>query len=219
MVSKLKQFKPGKYILIFCGAFLIGNLAGWSAGLWIRPAAAMFSASENWGLSFPEKGKTPQGNATAEELLQYGAYYAGSPEEKVIYLTFDCGYENGNTAKILDALQKHNAPAAFFVVGTYLDSSPDLIKRMVEEGHIVGNHTWHHPDMSKISTLESFQKELEDVSCRFQEITGTEMPCYYRPPQGKYSVSNLNMAKELGYQTFFWSLAYVDWLQDKQPSK
>ena len=90
---------------------------------------------------------------------------------------------------------------------------------MVEEGHTVGNHTWHHPDMSQISTMESFQKELEDVETAYQNITGQEMPRLYRPPQGKYSESNLEMAKELGYHTFFWSLAYVDWYDNDQPSK
>ena len=143
----------------------------------------------------------------------------GSPEDKVIYLTFDAGYENGNTEPILDALKKHQAPAAFFLVGNYLETSPDLVKRMINEGHIVGNHTYHHPDMSKISTSQAFQKELTDLEALFQQITGQPMSKFYRPPQGKYSESNLQMAKDLGYTTFFWSLAYVDWYQDKQPSK
>lgn len=116
-------------------------------------------------------------------------------------------------------LKKHNVPATFFVVGNFLSDNPDLIKRMVEEGHIVGNHTYTHPDMSKISTMESFSKEIQDVEKLYQEITGKEMIKFYRPPQGKYSEENLKMAKELGYKTFFWSLAYVDWYQDKQPTK
>ena len=147
------------------------------------------------------------------------AYYAENTDQKVIYLTFDAGFENGNTPAILDALKKHNVPATFFVVGNFLSDNPDLIKRMVEEGHIVGNHTYTHPDMSKISTMESFSKEIQDVEKLYQEITGKEMIKFYRPPQGKYSEENLKMAKELGYKTFFWSLAYVDWYQDKQPTK
>ena len=175
---------------------------------------------DNWGLGFGESGSQmqPTGNVSAEELKKYNAYYIGSKEEKVIYLTFDCGYENGNTADILDALKKHNAPATFFVVGHFLESAPDMIKRMVEDGHTVGNHTYHHPDMSSISSKESFQKELDDVNTLFQKITGTTMSNYYRPPQGKYSTENLQMAKELGYETFFWSLAYVDWNVDDQPT-
>ena len=159
------------------------------------------------------------GNATIQELDQFDAYYAQDTEDKVLYLTFDAGYENGNTAPILDALKKHNVSATFFVVGTYIDSEPELIRRMVEEGHAVGNHTWHHPDMSQISTTETFQKELEYVENAYREATGQEMTKFYRPPQGKYSESNLKQAQELGYKTVFWSLAYVDWNQDDQPTK
>ena len=99
-----------------------------------------------------------------------------------------------------------------------METSPDLVKRMVSEGHTVGNHTYHHPDMSKISDKKSFQKEMEDVAALFKEVTGEELAMYYRPPQGKYSTENLKMAKELGYSTFFWSLAYVDWSQEDQPT-
>ena len=119
----------------------------------------------------------------------------------------------------MDALKKHNAPATFFVVGHFLESAPDVAKRMVAEGHTVGNHTYHHPDMSSISDLASFQKEVDDVATLFKETTGQEMAKYYRPPQGKYSTENLKMAQELGYNTFFWSLAYVDWNVDDQPTK
>lgn len=175
-------------------------------------------ASENWGLGFGKDGSQPTGNATAAELAEYDAYFVGDTDKKVIYLTFDCGYENDNTKPILDALKKHNASATFFVVGHYLESAPELVKRMVEEGHTVGNHTYHHPDMSKISDKASFQKEMDEVKNLYKEITGQEIAMYYRPPQGKYSTANLQMAKELGYSTFFWSLAYVDWNVDKQPS-
>lgn len=175
--------------------------------------------ADNWGLGFQEEGTKPTGNVTAEELKSYDAYYVGDGEEKIIYLTFDCGYENGNTAPILDALKKHNAPATFFVVGHFLETAPDLVKRMVEEGHTVGNHTYHHPDMSAISDLASFQKEMDDTASLFKKITGCDMTKYYRPPQGKYSTENLKMAKDLGYHTFFWSLAYVDWNIDNQPTK
>lgn len=175
--------------------------------------------TDNWGLGFGADGTKPTGNVTPDELKTYDAYYVGSGDDKVIYLTYDCGYENGNTAPILDALKKHNAPATFFVVGHFLETAPDLVKRMVEEGHTVGNHTYHHPDMSSISNLASFQKEVDDTAALYQEITGLEMTKYYRPPQGKYSTENLKMAKELGYHTFFWSLAYVDWNVDSQPTK
>ena len=183
----------------------------------VLPASS--SSEGNWGLSFQEEGVRPVGNATSSELAKYQAAYADETDEKVIYLTFDAGYENGNLPAILDALKNHQAVGTFFVVGNFLETSPELTKRMVAEGHIVGNHTYHHPDMSKISTKEAFEKELNDVKTLFQSITGSEMAHYYRPPQGKYSTSNLEMAKELGYKTFFWSLAYVDWIQDEQPTK
>lgn len=174
--------------------------------------------TENWGLGFGKSGEKPSGTATVEEMKKYNAYYMSSDEEKIIYLTFDCGYENGNTAAILDALKKHEASATFFVVGHFLESAPDMVNRMVEEGHTVGNHTYHHPDMSRISDQSAFQKEMDDVRKKFAEITGKEMAMYYRPPQGKYNTTNLQMAKELGYATFFWSLAYVDWNVENQPS-
>ncbi len=175
------------------------------------------SAEGNWGLSFQEEGKPPVADVSAAELAKYNAYYIKDTSEKVLYLTFDAGYENGNTPAILDALKKHNAPAAFFIVGHYLESSPDLVKRMIDEGHIVGNHSFHHPDMSKMSKDE-FEKELGELENLYKETFTQEMPKFYRPPQGKFSENNLKLAQELGYKTIFWSLAYVDWNVDAQPS-
>ena len=207
-------------LLLLTLAFLLGSLAGKAElSLGIHPVSGpVLSTSENWGLSFPEEGTLPTANASIEELKQYDAYYAQDTDEKILYLTFDCGYENGATPAILDALKKHQAPAAFFVVGNFVRDNPDLIRRMTEEGHTVANHTLSHPDMSKISSVENFQKELSGVESLYKEITGTDMIKYYRPPQGIYSTENLKMAKQLGYQTFFWSLAYVDWQQDNQPT-
>lgn len=176
-------------------------------------------AKASWGLSFPEEGKAPVANGTAKALKDLDAYYIEETEEKVLYLTFDCGFENGNTPAILDALKKHGAPATFFVVGNYLETSPDLVKRMVEEGHTVGNHTYHHPDMSKLKTKADFEKELKELSDLYRSVTGQTIAPYYRPPQGIYSEENLRMASELGYKTIFWSLAYVDWNQNSQPTK
>ncbi len=177
------------------------------------------ASCENWGLGFTKEGQPPTGNATPEQLKEYDSYYIGDTTKKTIYLTFDAGFENGNTGVILDALKKHNVKATFFLVGNYIKTSPDLVKRMVEEGHIVGNHTNSHPDMSSISSKEAFQKELNSLETLYESTTGQKMQKYYRPPQGKYSVENLKMAKDMGYKTIFWSLAYVDWYQDKQPTK
>ncbi len=171
-----------------------------------------------WGLSFRTEGQLPTGPASIQELREYDAAYAEPTAEKVLYLTFDAGYENGCTEKILDTLKKHKVPATFFLVGNYIEKNADLVRRMVDEGHIVGNHTMHHYDMSKISDKAAFQKELQDLETLFKETTGKEMPKYYRPPQGIYSQENLQMAKEMGYKTVFWSLAYVDWNNDAQPT-
>jgi len=212
------NWKRAAATAVFLGAmFLLGRAAG-SLGEARQTAGVNVLESENWGLGFGQKGAKPTGNASAEALKEYDAYYCGPGEEKVIYLTFDCGYENGNTEPILDALKKHNAPATFFVVGHFLESAPEIVRRMASEGHSIGNHTYHHPDMSKISDMASFQKEMDDVAALYKEVTGQELAMYYRPPQGKYSAENLKMAQELGYRTFFWSLAYVDWNQDDQPS-
>ena len=219
----MKNFKKLALLaLLLSAAFLAGRGAAYvkyeKLDEWIVPASGSAGA-ENWGLGFGQEGTQPTGNASVEELQKYDAHYVGNSQEKVIYLTFDAGFENGNTQPILDALKKHQVPATFFVVGHYLESAPELVKQMVADGHFVGNHTYHHLDMSSISSKESFEKEMRDVETKFKEITGTELARFYRPPQGKYSTKNLAMAKELGYDTFFWSLAYVDWYQDKQPTK
>ena len=173
----------------------------------------------SWGLSFRQEGDAPVGNANAAQLKKYDAAYLGDTSEKVIYLTFDAGYENGCTAKILDTLKKHQVSAAFFLVGNYIEKNADLVRRMVAEGHTVGNHTMHHYDMSKLTDKAAFQKELADLAALYEETVGQPLPKFYRPPQGIYSEENLRMAKELGYKTLFWSLAYVDWNNDSQPTK
>ncbi len=173
----------------------------------------------SWGLSFQTEGQTPVGSASREELAAYQAAYAGDPTQQTLYLTFDAGYENGHTASILDTLKKHHVPAAFFVVGSFVEQNPELVQRMVQEGHLVGNHTYHHYDMSKISDPDTFASELSTLETAYTQATGMPMEKYYRPPQGIYSTENLAMAQSLGYKTVFWSLAYVDWYQDKQPTR
>ena len=185
--------------------------------VWFLKGQALPTGS--WGLSFRQEGTAPIGNADGAQLARYDAAYIGNTREKVLYLTFDAGYENGCTAKILDTLQKHQVTAAFFLVGNYIEKNADLVRRMAEEGHIVANHTMHHPNMSRLSEKEAFEKELTDLEKLYTETTGQEMPKYYRPPQGIYSEENLKMAKDLGYKTVFWSLAYVDWNNDSQPTR
>lgn len=201
---------------------LCAGLAGALALAVILPAAlrepqAIAVSRQDWGLSFSADSAEPTPNRTAEELRPYNAFFRGDAGQKRLYLTFDAGYENGNTAPILDALKKHNAPEAFFVVASYIKENPELVARMVAEGHIVGNHSCHHPDMSE-KDRAGFTKELTDLEAVFTEATGAEMQKFYRPPMGKFSEENLTWANELGYRTILWSLAYVDWNTDAQPS-
>ena len=221
MKHRLNLKKAALLLLLFVAAYCVGTGIGilFPSNSSKETQETSAQASENWGLSFPKEGERPIGNAEISELSTLKAAYCQDTKEKVIYLTFDCGYENGNSGQILDALKKHKAPATFFIVGTFLRDNPEIVKRMITEGHTVGNHTWHHPDMSAISTEDSFHEELESVETLFEKTTGKKMSPYYRPPQGKFSTRNLEMAKNLGYYTFFWSLAYVDWYENDQPSK
>ncbi len=199
-------------LLILAGAILLAAVL----------AVAVFSDNTletgSWGLSFRQEGAPPVGSAGKEQLKAYDAAYIGDTGKQVLYLTFDAGYENGCTEQILDVLQKHQVSAAFFLVGNYIEKNADLVRRMAAEGHTVGNHTMHHYDMSKLSDQDAFSKELTELEDLYKEVTGQDMPKYYRPPQGIYSEENLAMARELGYKTVFWSLAYVDWNNDSQPT-
>ena len=178
-------------------------------------------------VSFYAKRNTEHRQPTLDPMFsyieEYDAYYVDKAhgddcDERVLYLTFDAGYENGNIERILDVLKEENVPAAFFVLENLIRRDTALVRRMRDEGHLVCNHTMHHLDMSKITDPGKFQKELEDLEALFLETTGKEMPKFYRPPQGTYSEKNLEMAQNLGYKTVFWSLAYVDWNNDKQPT-
>jgi len=218
---KLKQIGAGVFTAVLAIGFAAGYRVIHPGEAKIIPEDTAVSTAEpvNWGLSFQTEGQPPVGNATSEELAKYGGYYCGDSGEKVLYLTFDAGFENGYTADILDVLKKEKVPAAFFLVGTYISENPELVKRMEQEGHLVGNHTMHHPDMSAIADEAAFKKELAQVEKIYKEVTGKKMEKFYRPPQGKFSTANLEQAQKLGYTTVFWSLAYVDWYVDQQPTR
>ena len=219
--EKSREGFSAKRIILVLGLFVTAFFVGRGAGAIqqkVMPASGMIQNGENWGLGFGASGAQPTGTESADVMKKYDAYYVGQSEEKKIYLTFDCGYENGNTPAILEALKKHKAKATFFVVGHFLKENPDLIKQIVKEGHTIGNHTYNHPNIVGMGK-EKFYEEMAAVEELYKEITGKEMTKYYRPPQGKYDVENLKLAKERGYKTFFWSLAYVDWNVDAQPTK
>lgn len=152
-------------------------------------------------------------------IEEHGAYYADTAcnAEKKLYLTFDAGYENGNIAKILDVLEREQVPAAFFILEHLVKSEAALVRRMVDEGHLVCNHTATHKNLSRASDAE-FRDELERMERSYKEVLGCEISRYFRPPEGVFSISNLKTAKAMGYRTIFWSFAYADWDNHRQPS-
>ena len=139
--------------------------------------------------------------------------------DKVIYLTFDAGYENGNIEKILDVLKEENVKSTFFILDNMIIKNKSIVKRMTDEGHTVANHTLRHKDMSKINNIDDFQKELYSLEELYEKSYGKEMAKYYRPPEGKFTEENLKWAQDLGYKTIFWSFAYADWDNNKQLNK
>lgn len=170
----------------------------------------------SWGFKKSVNEQPAEAGQELDALLEkYGAYYKDTSGEKVLYLTFDNGYENGYTGQILDVLKKEKVPATFFVTGHYLKSASDLVKRMADEGHIIGNHSYHHPDLTQVSD-EKLKQELESVVTETEVITGKKGMTYLRPPRGIFSERTLKLAKELGYTQVFWSLAFVDWKTDQQ---
>lgn len=180
------------------------------------PVYALSNAPIHWGFKKARDEVPPEAGKNYDELLaKYGAFYKGNPEKKVIYLTFDNGYENGYTEKILDVLKKEQVPATFFVTGHYLETAPELAKRMVQEGHMIGNHSWSHPDFTQISD-EKIREELDRVKQKTMELTGQKDMLFLRPPRGIFSERTLKVARDAGYIHVFWSLAFVDWNVNQQ---
>ncbi|HOV79958.1 MAG TPA: delta-lactam-biosynthetic de-N-acetylase [Bacillota bacterium] len=193
-----------------------GESGGVQAGE--KPEGTPFSASglpntrHGWGLKRNSSHRQPEMPSSITATLEkYGAYWIGSPGGKDLYLTFDEGYENGYTPKILDILKANGVRAAFFVTGHYVKSQPDLVRRMVDEGHIVGNHTDTHPSLPDVSDAQ-IERELRAVEQEFEKVTGRKGMKYLRPPQGEYSERTLAVTRNLGYHNIFWSLAMVDWV-------
>lgn len=174
--------------------------------------SGLSNTTKGWGLKRNNNHQQPEMPSSITAFLKkYGAYWIGSSGSKVLYLTFDEGYENGYTAKILDILKANDVKAAFFVTGHYLRSQPDLVRRMVNEGHIVGNHTDTHPSLPDVSDAQ-IKQELSTVEQEFEKATGRKGMKYLRPPKGEYSERTLAVTRELGYHNIFWSLALVDWV-------
>ena len=187
--------------------------------LYAQSLSNLDNTKTDWWLVRSKNHQTPGFNdKLGYKIEDYGGYCLGDTNRQVIYLTFDEGYENGYTAKILDVLKSHDVKAMFFVTLPYVNQNPDLIKRMYDEGHYVCNHTDHHLSMPSVANDEAkFNTELTSVSEAYEKITGSKMPPFFRPPMGHYSQRSLAMTKALGYRTIFWSFAYCDWKPEAQP--
>lgn len=168
-----------------------------------------------WGYKKNSDNQIPDIGVYEEMLGEYEAYYADRSGEKHVYLTFDNGYEQGHTESVLNVLKKEDVPATFFVTGHYVEEEPELVKRMVDDGHIIGNHSYNHPDFTKMSK-ESIKEELDSLEQAVAAITDQKELKYVRPPRGTFNENTLKWASELGYIHIFWSLAFKDWEVDHQ---
>ena len=184
---------------------------------------AFAADGKSWYCKRNSEHKQPTLDADMRFIEECGGYYVDHKHgdectDKVVYLTFDAGYENGNIAKILDVLSEKQVNGAFFVLGHLIEENTSLVMRMADEGHLVCNHTNNHPDMSRKSTLEEFKAEVVSLEDIYREKTGRELAKFFRPPEGRFSRQTLEFASELGYKTIFWSFAYADWDNNSQPS-
>lgn len=162
-----------------------------------------------WGIKKNVNAPPEIPDAIRELMAANNAYYLDSVPNS-LYLTFDEGYENGYTVQILDVLKENNVPAAFFVTGPYLEKEEELVRRMYDEGHIVGNHTVHHPSMPQLESTDKAAEEILELTKMCKEKYGQDMK-YFRPPRGEYSERTLRLTADLGYTSVFWSFAYKDW--------
>ncbi len=205
MLSLQEKF-PVRFValgLMLCALFLTTSAA---------------AHADHWYCVHAKDHQRPRADAALDYVRKYDGYYLGEDaEDKVIYLTFDAGYENGNVEKILDVLREQQVPAAFFILSNLINRNPELVERMFSEGHTVCNHTAHHKDMSRVTDRAQFAAELDALSELCREKLGHEVAKYYRPPEGNFSEENMKWAQELGYKTIFWSFAYADWDNKKQP--
>ena len=199
--------KKTKFLCTFCIFAILLSL----------PVRASECGAYNWYCKRAKNHMRPTMESAMNFICNYnGAYIGKDPEEKVIYLTFDAGYENGNITRILDVLKKHEVTGAFFVLENLVTRNTELVKRMASEGHLVCNHTAHHKDMTKLGP-EQFESEIKHLEKVLLDTAGVECAKFYRPPEGRFNAKNLEQAQSLGYKTVFWSLAYADWDNEKQP--
>jgi len=208
--------KINKLLLIAAAIILVLHVF-----LTVSASNSPLAAGKNYSWYFkPAKNhEQPAFDIDLNDLKTYDAYAMGNKDDKVIYLTFDFGYENGNVKKCLDALNKNNVKGAFFILENVIRTNPELIKEMIETGHIIANHTMKHKNMCNIADFAEYSKEIAGLEKLYEETTGRKLSNFYRPPKGEFTKQNLEYNQKLGYKTIFWSLAYKDWDENGQPGK
>lgn len=170
----------------------------------------------HWGFKRSTDNTPAEAGAELDTLLaKYGAIYKGNPDKKIAYLTFDNGYENGFTESILTTLRDADVPATFFLTGHYVESASDLVKQMIKDGHMIGNHSYGHPNMAQLTAAE-MKKEWQLFDDKLRDITGVARTYYARPPEGIFNEEVLRVGNEAGYRHMFWSIAFKDWLKDER---
>ena len=185
--------------------------------IYTNAEAGISNAKIEWGIKRKDNNEQPElGQKNVKLINKYNGIAIGNNQDKTIYLTYDLGYEAGYTAKILDTLKDKNVQGTFFITAHYLNTAPELVERMIKEGHIVGNHTVNHKSMPELSD-EELKNELMKLNQSLYEKFEYEMK-YMRPPKGEYSERTLKISNDLGFKTVMWSFAYVDWNEDSQPS-
>ena len=194
------------------------------SALGVRTSAASNDKNElHWYCKRNTDHLQPKADEALRMVERYDGFYVDHrhgdrDRDKVVYLTFDAGYENGNVEKILNVLKEESVPAAFFILGNLIRRNKSLVERMQNEGHLVCNHTMHHHNMTKVSSAREFERELASLETLYRETFGSDMAKYYRPPEGTFNEETMKYAQDLGYKTIFWSIAYADWDNDRQPS-
>ena len=223
-VIKLKELLVigGTAILLF-GALLISNKNYVDKKVVATSAEpsniqSLSNSKIGWGIKRSDNHEQPDVGTKNKEIMdKYNGIYMGNKEKKIVYLTFDLGYEAGYTSKILEILKNNNVKATFFITAHYVNTQPDLVKQMIDEGHIVGNHTVNHKSMPSCSS-ETINKEVMNLHSAISEKFGYEMK-FIRPPKGEYSERTVAYTNTLGYKTVMWSFAYEDWNENKQPEE
>lgn len=195
-------------VLLICSIVLISLVTS--------PSYSAKAEEYHWGFKRSTNNEPAEAGAQLDSLLkQYGAIYKGKGDKKIAYLSFDNGYENGFTESILDTLAAEKVPATFFLTGHYLTSATDLVKRMVKDGHIIGNHSYGHPNMARL-TQQQMIDEWKKFDNKLYELTGVKRTYYARPPEGIFNEKVLQVGNDNGYRHIFWSVAFKDWLKDER---